>query len=278
MKFVKMHGLGNDFIFLDYYTTGKPASDFPALAVSLCQRNTGIGGDGLVLVLPSGVADARMQIFNSDGSEPEMCGNGIRCFAKYVYERGYTSKNPLTVETLHGILSLQLTVKAGKVESVRVDMGEPVLQAALIPTTGAGDRVLSHPLQVGDKTFAITAVSMGNPHCITFVDNAAEVNLNEVGPTLETHAFFPKHANVEFVQVLDEENVIMRVWERGAGPTLACGTGACATVVACALNNKTGRRVRVKLPGGDLNIEWGQDNHLYMTGPAAEVFSGEVRG
>lgn len=277
MKFTKMHGLGNDFIFLDYFKNEKPALDFPGLAVKLCDRNFGIGGDGLVLILSSSVAHARMQIFNSDGSEPEMCGNAIRCFAKYLYERGLVAENTLTVETLRGVLTLRLEINAGVVDSVTVDMGEPILKPELVPTAGSGEVILNQPLTVGNKEYLITAVSMGNPHCITFVDNALEIPLQEIGPKLETHAFFPRNTNVEFVQVVDRGEVIMRVWERGAGPTLACGTGACATAVACVLNGKTDRKVRVRLPGGNLYIEWGEDNHLYMTGPAAEVFGGEFK-
>jgi diaminopimelate epimerase len=277
MEFTKMHGLGNDFVFVDYFATGKPDLDFPQLAVKLCNRYTGIGGDGLVLILPSETADARMQIFNSDGTEPEMCGNAIRCFAKYLYERELVVKNPLMVETLRGVLTLNLILNSEGVESVRVDMGEPILEPTLIPTTGTGDKILNYPLTVEEQEFLITAVSMGNPHCITFVDDAEQIDLAKIGPKLERHEFFPRNTNVEFVQVLDEENVIMRVWERGAGPTLACGTGACATAVACVLNNKTGRTVRVSLPGGDLHIEWGEDNHLYMTGPATEAFVGNLK-
>ncbi len=276
MKFTKMHGLGNDFVFLDYFAAGTTEEDFAALAVKLCNRNFGIGADGLVLVLPSELADARMRILNSDGSEPEMCGNAIRCFAKYLYERQLVTKNPLSVETLSGVLKLNMNVNEGKVESVTVDMGEPVLQPELVPTAASGGTVLNHPLHADGREFSITAVSMGNPHCITFVEDAASVPLAEIGPKLETHEFFPRHTNVEFVQVLDPSHVIMRVWERGAGATLACGTGACATVVACVLNGKTERKIEVRLPGGDLLVEWGDDNHLYMTGPAAEVFNGEV--
>ncbi|HWJ02419.1 MAG TPA: diaminopimelate epimerase, partial [Verrucomicrobiae bacterium] len=239
MKFTKMHGLGNDFIFVEYFNNPRPELDFPALSVKLCDRNFGIGGDGLVLVLPSTIADARMQIFNSDGSEPEMCGNAIRCFAKYLYERGLVTSNPMQVETLRGVLTLELQIADGVVETVRVDMGEPILAPALIPTTGVGEMILNHRLDVEGQEYQITAVSMGNPHCVTFVDDAKAVNLSEKGPKLETHDFFPRNTNVEFVQVIDRSQVIMRVWERGAGPTLACGTGACATAVACVLNDKT---------------------------------------
>lgn len=277
MKFTKMHGLGNDFVFLDRFTTEEQDMDWPQLAVRLCDRNFGIGGDGLVLVLPSQVADARMRIFNSDGSEPEMCGNGIRCFAKYVYEHGLVRKNPLRVETLRGVLSLELKLEQDSVEQVVVDMGEPILQAGLIPTTAASEQVVNYPLQVDGKEISVTAVSMGNPHCICFVDEAEAVDLNSIGPKLETHPFFPRYTNVEFVQVLDRNDVVMRVWERGAGPTLACGTGACATAVASVLNGKTERRVKVRLPGGDLFIDWRQDNHVYMSGPAAEVFTGDIK-
>ncbi len=276
MKFTKMHGLGNDFIFVDYFKTEIPDLDFSGLAIDLCDRNFGIGADGLVLVLASNAADARMRIFNPDGSEPEMCGNAIRCFAKYLYDRGLVLDNPLTVETLRGVLTLEMQVEGGLVESVKVDMGEPILKPEHIPTTGTGDMVLNYPLIVDGKEFFVTAVSMGNPHCITFVENASAVNLKEIGPKVETHDFFPRNTNVEFVQVVDRGHVMMRVWERGAGPTLACGTGACATAVACVLNDKTNRKVKVTVPGGDLFIEWGEDNHVHMTGPATEVFTGEI--
>ncbi|MDA8442591.1 MAG: diaminopimelate epimerase [Peptococcaceae bacterium] len=276
MKFTKMHGLGNDFILIDYFADGQPELDFPSLAVQMCDRFRGIGGDGLILILPSARADARMRIFNSDGSEPEMCGNGIRCFAKYLYDRGLVQSNLLQIETLRGILTVQLHTSDNIVESVVVDMGEPILQPDLIPTTGSGERIVDYPLAVEGQEVRVTAISMGNPHCIIFAADAAAVDLSTLGPKLELHPFFPRLTNVEFVQVLDKNDVIMRVWERGAGPTLACGTGACATLVACVLNGKTERKARVRLPGGDLYIEWAEDNHLYMTGPATEVFWGET--
>ena len=277
MEFVKMHGLGNDFIFLDRFTGAtEDGTDYPSLARKLCDRNFGIGGDGLILVLPSQVADARMRIINSDGSEPEMCGNGIRCFARYLYDRGIVSHNPLRVETLAGVLTLNLDLVAGTVQGVRVDMGEPILKAELIPVQGEGEPVIGRTLEALGRTFTFTAVSMGNPHCIIFVDAYSDLDFEHLGPAIEKHPLFPRKTNVEFIRVDSRKELTMKVWERGAGPTLACGTGACASAVAAVLNEKTERNVTVHLPGGDLLIEWGADNRIYMTGPAAYAFQGEV--
>lgn len=274
MKFTKMHGLGNDFVFLDHFS-GEEDFDYPKLAQKLCHRQFGIGGDGLVVVLPSKTADARMRIFNPDGSEPEMCGNGVRCFARYLYDQKIVVKNPMEVETLAGVLTLGLNIQEGQVQGVKVDMGEPILQAELIPVIGQGEPVVGQTLEALGETFQYTAVSMGNPHCVIFVEDYGTLDFERLGPAIEKHPLFPRKTNVEFIRIDSQCEMTMKVWERGAGPTLACGTGACGSVVAAVLNNKTERAVTVHLPGGDLFIEWGSDNHVYMTGPAAYVFKGE---
>jgi len=274
MKFIKMHGLGNDFVFLDHFSVAAD-EDYPKLAKKLCHRQFGIGADGLIVILPSKVADARMRIINSDGTEPEMCGNGIRCFARYVYDQGLVIHNPMRVETLAGVLTIHLTIKEAQVQGVRVDMGEPILRADLIPVLGQGEPVVGETLEVLGETFLYTAVSMGNPHCVIFVEDFATLDFERLGPAIEKHSLFPRKTNVEFIEVNSPRELTMKVWERGAGPTLACGTGACASAVAAVLNHKTEREVTVHLPGGDLLIEWGLDNHIYMTGPATYVFKGE---
>jgi len=274
MKFIKMHGLGNDFVFLDHFSVSVD-EDYSKLAKKLCHRQFGIGGDGLIVILPSKVADARMRIINSDGTEPEMCGNGIRCFARYVYDQGIVLHNPMRVETLAGVMTIQLNLKEDQVEGVRVDMGEPILRADLIPVLAQGEPVMGAILEVLGETFQYTAVSMGNPHCIIFVEDLAALDFERLGPAIEKHVLFPRKTNVEFIEVNSPQDITMKVWERGAGPTLACGTGACASAVAAMLNQKTERSVTVHLPGGDLLIEWGVDNHVYMTGPATYVFKGE---
>lgn len=275
MEFVKMHGLGNDFVVLDH-VFAHPASGYPALARKLCHRQFGIGGDGLIVVLPSEHADLRMRIFNPDGSEPEMCGNGIRCVARLAYDQGYVRRSTITVETLAGNLTLQLTLADGEVRGIRVDMGKPILRAGEIPVLSTGDQVVAETLAVDGKTFEFTAVSMGNPHCVIFLEDWRELDFEHFGPLLENHERFPRKTNVEFVKVEGPEELTMKVWERGAGPTLACGTGACASLVASVLNGKTGRRTTIHLPGGDLFIEWGEDQHVYMTGPATYVFQGNL--
>lgn len=275
MNFVKTQGLGNDFILLDCRTAEVDA--VVAAAEKLCDRHFGIGADGLLLVLPSDVADIRMRIINSDGSEAEMCGNGIRCFAKYVYEQGIVSGAKMTVETLAGIMGPRIILDdAGKVTGVEVDMGEPILDRPQIPMTGEGEAI-NTTITVDGKDFAVTAVSMGNPHCVVFVEDAKAYPIESWGPKLEKCEYFPRKTNVEFVQVLNDHEVIMRVWERGAAITLACGTGSCATTTACVLNGKTGRDVLLHLDGGDLQVRWDEaTNRLFMTGPAEEVFCGEV--
>lgn len=276
MNFTKMHGLGNDFIVVD----GEAAlPDHAAeLAEQLCNRFFGIGADGLVYILPSEKADFRMRIMNSDGSEAEQCGNAIRCVAKYVYDNGLTNKENITIETLGaGVQKVQLSIAAGKVETVRVDMGQPILNGLQIPTTIDANPVINHSIEVEGHEFHFTAVSMGNPHCVIYVDDAVNFDLSIWGPKLEVHPLFPRKINVEFVTVRSRDYTDMRVWERGAGPTLACGTGACATVVASVLNGVTDRTATVSLKGGDLLIEWNEeDNHVYMTGPAAEVYRGTI--
>ena len=274
MKFTKWQGTGNDFVIVNGFE--ETISDYSAKAVEVCDRHYGIGADGLIMVLPSTIADVQMRIFNSDGSEPEMCGNGIRCFAQYVYESGLMNKTELSVETLAGIIRPNLLLENGRVGSVCVDMGEPRLLRGEIPMTGTPEeRVVDEPLTVGDSTYRITCVSMGNPHCIIFTEEVDSLDLPASGKPIETHPLFPRKTNVEFVQVIDRHNLRMRVWERGAGVTLACGTGTCATVVAAVLNNKTDRKVKVRLDGGELLVEWRENNHVYMTGPAVEVFRGE---
>jgi diaminopimelate epimerase len=276
MEFTKMHGLGNDFIVV----AGEPKlpDNAAALAIELCNRFFGIGADGLVYILPSEKADFMMRIMNSDGSEAEQCGNAIRCVSKYVYDHGMTDKEEITIETIGaGVQKVQLSVQDGKVATVRVDMGQPILKGTQVPTKIDQDVVLGHPIEVDGREFRFTAVSMGNPHCVIYVDDAVNFDLQAWGPKLETHPLFPRKINVEFVTVKSRDYADMRVWERGAGPTLACGTGACATLVSSVLNGLTDRKATVSLKGGDLYIEWNEeDNHVYMTGPAQEVFHGTV--
>jgi diaminopimelate epimerase len=273
MKFVKMQGAGNDYVYVDCFRS-PPPHDPAGLSRAISDRHFGVGSDGLILICPSERADARMRMFNADGSEAEMCGNGIRCLAKYVYDHGLARKPNLTVETGRGILSLDLEIEGGKVQQVRVDMGEPILQAGRIPTTLPGDPPRDVPLPGLDLRG--TCVSMGNPHCVAFVDQVTDALVLGVGPKVERHPAFPRRVNAEFVRVNTPGDVTMRVWERGSGETLACGTGACAVAVAGALTGRTARQVVVHLPGGDLRLDWSeQDNHVYMTGPAVEVFSGD---
>nr|WP_258359486.1 diaminopimelate epimerase [Moorella sulfitireducens] len=270
-----MHGLGNDFILVNALEENLPG-DLAGLARQACNRRFGIGADGLILVLTSEVADIRMRIFNPDGSEPEMCGNGIRCFARYAYEAGLVREPEIRVETLAGIIKPRLILKDGKVAGVRVDMGEPRLERELIPMAGEGSPVVDEPVPVDGITWRGTCVSMGNPHCVFFVANVAGAPVTEVGPAVENHPLFPRRTNVEFIEVMNRGELKMRVWERGAGETLACGTGACAAAVAGVLTGRSNREVTVHLAAGDLQIEWSQENnHVYMTGPAVEVFRGD---
>lgn len=278
MKFVKVQGLGNDFVILDCTDEEDyiPSKQYHKLSVKLCDRHFGIGADGVLLVLPSAQADIRMRIINSDGSEAEMCGNGIRCFARFVYESGMVKKEVMTIETLAGIMVPRIILDAqGAVVAVEVDMGEPILEKEEIPMVGTGTAI-NETIQIEEKKFNITAVSMGNPHCVTFVDDLKSFPLEYWGPRIERSHDFPRKTNVEFVEVITESEVIMRVWERGAAVTLACGTGACAVTVASVLNGKTKRDVLLHLDGGDLQVRWDEtNNHIYMTGPAEEVFRGQ---
>ena len=275
IKFTKMHGLGNDYVYID--AINQKIENESSLAKFVSNRHFGIGSDGLILICKSDSADFKMRMFNSDGSEAEMCGNGIRCVGKFVYDKGLTDKTIVKIETLAGIKTLVLNTKDGKVETARVDMGEPILEAEKIPVISKEQPVKNLELEAENKKFKFTCVSMGNPHAITIVENTKEFDVEKYGKILEVDKAFPKKANIEFAQIIDKENIKMRVWERGAGETLACGTGACATAVACNLNGLTGRKVNIELLGGTLNIEWNEkDNHVYMTGPAVTVFDGEL--
>ncbi|HYH03424.1 MAG TPA: diaminopimelate epimerase [Bacillota bacterium] len=276
MKFTKMHGLGNDYIYLNCFET--QIKNPEQLAVQMSDRHFGIGGDGLVLIMPSDIADAKMRMFNADGSEAEMCGNAIRCVAKYLYDYKLVIQETFQVETLAGIKTLTVEIANSKVASVRVDMGEPILENNQIPVL-AQKAAVNLPIEVNGNTYHFTAVSMGNPHCIVFVPEITEAMVFNDGPTLEIHPLFPKKTNVEFVTVSSPNQIQMRVWERGSGETLACGTGSCASVVAAVLNGLTSRQVNVRLLGGDLRVEWDEaTNHVFMTGPAFEVFTGEWLG
>jgi diaminopimelate epimerase len=274
MRFTKMQGCGNDYVYVDLFRE-RLTGDVAKLAVAVADRHFGVGGDGLILICPSERADARMRMFNADGSEAEMCGNGLRCVAKYVYDHGIARKERLTIETGRGILTVDLEVKGGKARRVRVDMGEPILEAAKIPTTLPANPPTDAELVVEGEAFAFTCVSMGNPHAVAFVDEITDRLVHQVGPLVERHEAFPKRVNVEFVKVNNKTDAHMRVWERGSGETLACGTGACAVAVAGMLTGRFDRQVTIHLLGGDLDIEWGPDNHVYKTGPAVEVFSGD---
>lgn len=283
MRFTKMHGAGNDYIFVNCFQ--EPFPENPTqLARQVSDRHFGIGGDGLILICPSEKADARMRIFNADGSEAEMCGNGIRCVAKYLYEHGLARKARLQIETGRGILPVQVEVCQGRVHQVQVDMGEPILEPERIPTKLSGSpqyggAVVEVELWVEDRAVRVTSLSMGNPHCVCFVEELSDSWVLGLGPKIERHPQFPQRVNVEFVQLLSPQEVRVRVWERGSGETLACGTGACAVCVAGVLTGRTGREVLAHLPGGDLKLHWSEkDNHVYLTGPAVEVFTGVWKG
>mgnify|MGYP002586111637 FL=1 len=276
VKFTKMHGLGNDYVYMD--AINQKIENRSELAKFVSDRHFGIGSDGLILICPSEKADFRMQMFNQDGSEAEMCGNGIRCVGKFVYDKGLTNKTTITVETLAGIKTLVMTEKNGKIEAVRVDMGEPILEPKLIPVISEENPVKNLQLKVEDKEFKFTCVSMGNPHAVAFIEeDVNDFDICKYGAKLEVNKAFPNKANIEFINVIDDKTLKMRVWERGAGETLACGTGACASAVAAMLNGYTSMEVTVHLLGGDLKIEWSKaDNHVYMTGTATTVFEGEI--
>jgi diaminopimelate epimerase len=274
MRFTKMQGAGNDYIYVDCFHERVP-DDPTGLSRRIADRHFGVGSDGLILIRPSEVADARMQMFNADGSEGEMCGNGIRCVAKYVYDHGICRKEQLKIETGRGVLTLDLQVENGVVSRVRVNMGKPVLQPQRIPTTYPGDQVVNVPLLIADEKLEVTVVSTGNPHCVIYVNELSDRYVLQLGPRIERDKHFPRRTNVEFVQILSPREVRMRVWERGSGETLACGTGASAVCVAGVLTSRTERKVLIHLLGGDLDLHWADDGYVYKTGPAVEVFSGD---
>ena len=275
MKFTKMHGAGNDYVYVDGAV--ERVADPAALARAISHRNFGVGGDGLILILPSSVADVRMRIFNADGSEAEMCGNGLRCVAKYAYDHGLVQSLAMTVETGAGLLSVEMVTNPdGRVDRVRVNMGRPRLTRAEIPMAGpAEERVVDQELLVLDRSFRITCVSMGNPHCVIYVDDVGSFPVSTYGPAIEHHPLFPRRTNVEFVEVLNRNEVRQRTWERGAGETLACGTGSAAVTVAGLLTGRTGSRLLNHLAGGDLEMAWDGAGEVFMTGPAVEVFTGD---
>jgi diaminopimelate epimerase len=274
LTFTKMHGLGNDYIYISLFDQELP--DPGTLAPVISDRHRGVGGDGLILICPDDKADARMEMYNADGSRSQMCGNGIRCVAKYVHDRGLSRNNPLTIASDAGPLTLDLTLDdAGLVSEVRVDMGEPILEPARIPVALPGDSIVNTPMPLGPEIISVTCVSMGNPHAVIFVDQLARVPLRTLGPQMERHPLFPERINTHWVQVVSRDYVKMATWERGSGPTLACGTGASAVCVAGVLNRLTDRCITAELPGGKLRIEWDEaGNHVFKTGPATEVFTG----
>ena len=275
MKFTKMHGLGNDYVYVNCFE--EKIDNPPAVARFVSDRHFGIGSDGLIMINPSKTADFEMEMYNADGSRGEMCGNGIRCVAKYVYDYGLTDKTQISVETLGGIKYLDLTVEDGKVSLVKVDMGKPELEADLIPIISEREQVIDEPIEVDGKEYHMTGVSMGNPHAVIYVDDVKGLDLEKIGPKFENHERFPKRINTEFVHCIDRQTVEMRVWERGSGETLACGTGACAVAVSSILNNLTDTQVTVNLLGGDLQIEWDREkDRVFMTGPATVVFDGVI--
>ena len=276
MKFTKMHGAGNDYVYVNCFEERMENPE--QVAVKVSNRNFGIGSDGLILILPSDRADIRMRMFNADGSESEMCGNGIRCVAKYAFDHGLVTNREITAETGAGILTLQLfTDSRDKVERVRVNMGAPRLSRAEIPMLGNGSSpVMAEPLNILHTSFKITCLSMGNPHCVIFMDDVESFQVEKYGPLIENHEIFPRRTNVEFVRIISTSEVRQRTWERGAGETLACGTGASAVCVAGILNGLTEKKILNHLSGGDLELEWAEDGNVYMTGPAVEVFSGEI--
>lgn len=275
MEFVKMEGCGNDYVYVNGFNT---KIDNPnELSKIVSDRHFGIGSDGLIVINPSEVADFKMSMYNADGSEGKMCGNGIRCVAKYVYDYKMIDKEVITVETLAGIKTLKLNVENGKVKTVRVNMGSPIINAKDVPVISDKEKVINEPVVIDGKEYGITCVSMGNPHAITFVDDTDSLKIEKIGPGFEKNEIFPDRVNTEFIQIIDRKTIKMRVWERGSGETLACGTGACASVVACLLNNLTDNKVTVKLLGGDLEIKYDTDeNTVYMTGPARIAFTGNI--
>lgn len=277
MKFTKMHGCGNDYIYINGFVETITQDKKPKLVQSLSDRHFGIGGDGVIFINQTDMADFEMEMYNADGSRAEMCGNGIRCVAKYVYDHGMTEKTKLSIISCGQIKYLELFLENGKVSTVKVNMGAPILMADDIPVICDSEKVIADRLEVGDQVYQMTCVSMGNPHAVIFMEDVENLNLEQIGPLFEHHVRFPNRINTEFVKVVDRTHVDMRVWERGTGETLACGTGCCATVVACVLNGLTEEEVAVKLLGGEIIIKWDRkDNLVYMTGPAATVFEGEI--
>lgn len=277
MRFTKMQGCGNDYVYVDGAKEQIALEDKPELVRRLSDRHFGIGGDGVIFINPASEADFEMEMYNMDGSRSEMCGNGIRCVAKFVYDKGLTDKTSLSIVSCGKIKYIDLTVEDGKVSLVKVNMGAPILEAAQVPVVSEKEQVIDEAIEVEGKEYKMTCVSMGNPHAIVFMDNVADLQIEKIGPFFENHDRFPNRTNTEFIKIIDDHTVEMRVWERGSGETLACGTGACATVVACVLNGLTGDEVTVKLLGGDLHIKWDREENLvYMTGPAEIVFEGEV--
>ncbi len=274
MKFTKMQGCGNDYVYVNGFT--EKIKDKPAFVRAVSDRHFGVGGDGAIFINPSDVADFEMEMYNADGSRSEMCGNGIRCVAKFVYDKGMTDQQQISIVSAGKIKYLDLEVKDGKVSNVKVNMGEPILRAEDVPVISKMEQSVDEPILVQGKEYRMTCVSMGNPHAIVFMDDVANLEIEKIGPYFENHEVFPNRTNTEFVEVVDRSRVNMRVWERGTGETLACGTGCCATVVACVLNGLTDNKVTVKVLGGEILIEWDRENNLvYMTGPATTVFEGE---
>ena len=275
MKFTKMHGCGNDYVYVNGFT--EKVADKPKAVVALSDRHFGIGSDGVIFINPSQQADFEMEMYNADGTRAEMCGNGIRCVCKYVYDHGMTDKTSITVESFGKVKYLDLTVENGKVVKVKVNMGKPELTAKDVPVVSVHEQVIDEEIIVKEKSYRMTCVSMGNPHAVVFMDDVEHLAIEEIGPYFENHERFPNRTNTEFVQVIDDSHVKMRVWERGTGETLACGTGCCATAVACVLNRLTGAHVTVQVLGGEIEIYWDQkENLVYMTGPAVTVFEGET--
>ncbi|MCM1188371.1 MAG: diaminopimelate epimerase [bacterium] len=285
MKFTKMHGCGNDYVYINGFTEKMPQEEKPEVVRFLSDRHFGVGGDGVIFINPSQEADFEMEMFNADGTGAQMCGNGIRCVAKFVYDKGLTDSTRISVISAGSIKYLELALtkdpkqpeSRGTVKTVRVDMGSPILAAEKIPVVSGSKEVINEPIYVDEKEYRMTCVSMGNPHAVIFCRDVADKKLEQIGPLFERHVRFPQRVNTEFVEVLDRRNIFMRVWERGTGETLACGTGCCAAAVACVLNGLTEERVTVKLPGGELLIEWDRgENRVYMTGPAVTVYEGEI--
>ncbi len=285
MKFTKMQGCGNDYVYVNGFEEKIPQEKKPELVRRLSDRHFGIGGDGVIFINPSDIADFEMEMYNADGTRSQMCGNGIRCVGKFVYDKGLTDKEQITVVSAGKIKYLDMTVEKnpadgdnrGMVTKVRVNMGSPILTPEDIPVRVQGDEAVDVPVKVDGKEYRMTCVSMGNPHAVIFMNGVAELNLEQIGPSFENHECFPERTNTEFVEILDRGHVFMRVWERGTGETLACGTGCCATAVACVLNGLTDEKITVKLLGGELFIEWDrQQNVIFMTGPAVTVFEGEI--